>query len=118
MFYLGTITGTSGAYSNQSAGNSGIGTFIIPKSVRALYLVPSHSGISFELLNATSSTGGAATGVGTFQTSVGRGAQLNPNAVNGPFRTIGGPEHIVSIWYGSGGAGVFVSLRVYVEGKP
>jgi hypothetical protein len=117
MFYLGTVTGTSGAYSNQSAGNSGLGTFIIPKSVRALYLVPSHSGISFELFTATSSTGGAATGVGTFQTSAGRGAQLKPNEINGPFRTIG-PEHIVSIWYGSGGAGVFVSLRVYTEGKP
>lgn len=104
MYWLGTISGASGAYSNQQTGASGLGYFAIPQSVKSLYLVPSASGISLELLNATGSTGS------TFQTAAGRCAQLTPNTINGPFRTIGGPHHVVSVYYTGTG---FVSVRVF-----
>jgi hypothetical protein len=110
MFYLGTITAASGAYSNQNAGNSGLGTFVIPRSAKALCLVPSTSGLMFELMNATSPTGGHATG-SAFQTTAARAAFIKDGEINGPFRTIGGPEHIVSVWNAAGG---FLSVRVYV----
>lgn len=103
MFYLGTITGSSGAYSNQATGVSGIGVFQIPPNVRSLYLVPQQSGILFEFFAATGTTGN------TSQTTAARGAQLDgPNNISGPFRTVPNVCTVVSIF----SPGV-VSVRVY-----
>lgn len=103
VYYLGTITGASGAYSNAQTGASGIGTFAIPSTSRSLYLVSSASGVLAEF--------GATLG---FQTSAARGAQLDgPNTIMGPFRTVPGPSGYgptVSIYNSAGG---FVSVRVY-----
>lgn len=101
MFYLGTITGASGGYNNLATGHSGIGTFSIPTGTRALYLVPSASGLAFELFAA----GGAT------NTTAGRGAQLTgPGVINGPFRPVTGGGIVVGIWNAAGG---FLSVRVY-----
>lgn len=105
MFYLGTITGASGAYYNNQTGASGIGTFSIPPSTRALYLVPSASGTTFLL--------SAATGVTGF-ISAANGAQLSgPGVINGPFRPVAGTNFqnvTVGIYNSAGG---FVSVRVF-----
>lgn len=105
MYFLGSITGMSGAYSNRSRGASGIGTFDIPASVNSLYLVPSASGILFEFGVASS-----------FQTTAARGAQLRQtdgsfsdcDNINGPF-PIRGDVKTVSIYFTSTG----VHVRVY-----
>ncbi len=108
MYFLGSITGASGAYSNQQTGASGIGVFQIPPSIRSIFLVPSASGVLFELGTATGATGG------TFQTTVARGAQLDgPANISGPFRTIPGTYTVVSIFNAAGG---FVSVRVFAGG--
>ena len=93
MYFLGTIQGGSGAYNNAATGASGVAgnIFTIPPSAKALYLVPNASGVNFALL---------ATG-GTGLTTQTRSAQLNPNAINGPFRVIPGTAYI-SI-YSTGG---------------
>jgi hypothetical protein len=106
MYYLGTITGSSGSCSNAWTGPSGLGVFAIPPGTKALYLMPSASGTSFEL--------GVATGI-SFQTTAARAAQLDgPNLVNGPFRVINagpsGQPTVVAIFNPAGGA---VSVRVY-----
>jgi hypothetical protein len=110
VYYLGTITGASGAYSNQQTGASGIGTFFIPPAVRALYLMASASGVLFELGASTGVTGAIGS---TFQTTAARGAQLDgPNTIMGPFRCVSTPNQstVVSIFNSAGG---FVSVRVY-----
>lgn len=101
MYFLGSITGASGAYSNVQTGVSGIGTFAIPAGAKSLYLVASASGLKFEL--------GGASG---FQTTALRGAPLaGPDVLNGPFRVpAGAPGTIVSIFNSAGG---FISCRVY-----
>lgn len=109
MYYLGSITGASGGYSNQQTGASGIGTFLIPPGTKSLYLVPSASGLLFELGAATGPTGA------TFQTTLARGAQLDgPNLISGPFRCAGGPSQytVVSIFHNQAG---FISCRVYAS---
>jgi hypothetical protein len=110
MFFLGAITGSSGAYSNQQTGASGVGTFAIPPGTQSLYLMPSASGISFEFGVATGPT------AGTFQTTPNRAAQLEgPNLLSGPFRcprTVGPECVVVSIVSQSAG---FVSMRVYAS---
>lgn len=112
MYYLGTITGSSGSCSNAWTGPSGglasgIGFFAIPPGVKALYLMPSASGVLFEL--------GIATGI-SFQTTLGRGGQIDgPNLINGPFRVVspGGsnPQSTVVAIYNN--VGQTVSVRVY-----
>lgn len=108
MYYLGSITGASGAYSNQQTGASGIGVFQIPPSVKALYIVPSASGTLFEIGVATGPTGS------TFQTTLARGAQLEgPALISGPFKVLNVTPPgcaVVSIFNAAGG---FVSVRVY-----
>lgn len=102
MYFLGSITGASGSYYNQSTGNSGIGTFTIPPTVKALYLVPSASGLLFEL--------SAATGITAF-TNITRGAQLSgPGTINGPFRAPGADNIQVGICHNQAG---FISCRIY-----
>lgn len=109
MFFLGAITGASGAYSNQRTGASGIGTFPIPPGTKSLYLMPAASGILFEMGIATGGSGS------TFQTTQARGAQLDgPNLISGPFRCprIMGAHTVVSIYNSAGG---FVSVNVYAS---
>lgn len=106
MYYLGTITGSSGACSNAWTGPSGLGFFNIPPGTKSLYLQGSASGIGFEL--------GVATGV-SFQTTLARCANLDqPNIIYGPFRCIstgpGGAPTVVGIYNNTGGT---VSVRVY-----
>lgn len=102
MLWLGTVTAASGAYNNLQTGHSGIGTFTVPPGVKALYLHPSVSGLQFEIFAATGAT----------NTTAARGAYLNGNVSNGPFRVpncySGG---IVVAIYNS--AGSFQSVRVY-----
>jgi len=106
MYWLGTITGASGSYNNLATGLSGIGAFAIPPSVRSLYLMPSASGLAFELSSAT--------GI-SFQTTAARSAQLaGPNVISGPFR-VQGENVVVAIWNAAGG---FVSCRVYAGARP
>lgn len=101
MRYLGTVTGASGSYYNNTTGASGIGAFTIPNSVRALYLEASASGLRFEI--------GVATGVTAF-TSFTRGAQLTgPGLLNGPFRAYG-ENIVVGISHNQAG---FISCRVF-----
>jgi hypothetical protein len=110
VYYLGSITAASGAYSNQQTGASGIGTFIIPNAVKSLYLVPQQSGILFELGQSTGATGS------TFQTTLARGAQLDgPANISGPFRVVTNALNcgiVVSVYNSAGG---FVSVRVYAS---
>lgn len=107
MYYLGTITGSSGACSNAWTGPSGLGFFAIPPSVKSLYLVSSASGVLAELAIAT--------GI-SFQTTLGRGAQLDgPGVIVGPLRCGVGPgtnsaPTVVSIYNTTGST---VSVRVY-----
>jgi hypothetical protein len=110
MYYLGTITGTSGAASNAWTGPSGgvasgVGFFNIPPSVKSLYLVSSASGVLAEL--------SVATGI-SFQTTAARGAQIDgPGMIVGPLRCgVGGQGNptVVSIF--NPGLGT-VSVRVY-----
>ena len=106
MYYLGTITGSSGACNNSMTGVSGLGTFKVPQNNKALYLMPSATGIQFELF--------AATGISSL-TTAGRGAFLDgPNLVNGPFRTVAagpsGAAAVISIYNAAGG---FVSVNIY-----
>lgn len=98
MFYLGTITGTSGAASNYRTGPSGLGTFSIPVTTKSVYVVPGASGVLFEL--------GTTTG---FVTSLARGAQLLPNQLNGPYHCTGDAV-CVSVYHNQAGA---ISVRVY-----
>ena len=101
MYYLGTISGMSGAYNNLLTGVSGIGTFKIPAATKRLYLVPGGSGISFELGVATS-----------FQTTAARAAQLKSitgDVINGPFSCDHGPTVVVSAYCPVAGW----SVRVY-----
>lgn len=105
MYYLGSITGTSGACSNAWTGPSGVGFFTIPSTVKSLYLVASASNVGFEL--------GIATGI-SFQTRDGRAANIDTgNIIYGPFRCgVGGAgtPTVVSIYNTTGGT---VSVRVY-----
>lgn len=103
MLWLGTITAASGGYNNLATGLSGIGAFSIPPNVKALYLVPSASGLTFELFQATGAT----------NTTAARGAQLTgPGVLNGPFRTLNLPNTgvVVGVYNSAGG---FLSVRVY-----
>jgi hypothetical protein len=107
--YLGTVTGASGGYNNQSTGNSGIAMpFHIPPGVKELYLVSSASGVLFELFYATGPSGS------TFNTTTARGAQLaGPGVISGPFRCLHtSPDRytVVSIFHAQSG---FHSVRVY-----
>jgi hypothetical protein len=84
MYFLGTISGMSGAYNNLMTGVSGVGSFTIPRATRQLYLVPGASGINFEFGVAT-----------TFQTTAVRSARLkfiSGEEINGPFECHGGPD--------------------------
>ncbi len=106
MYFLGSISGASGAYYNNVTGVSGIGAFSIPPSVKAIYLVPGTTGIAFAL--------GAANGPTSFLNAV-NGAPLYgasghlAGSINGPFRVIG-PNITVGIYNALGG---FVSCRVF-----
>lgn len=104
MHFLGTIQGGSGSYSNQSTGVSGLAAniFTIPKTTKRLYLVPSVSGINFEL--------GLASG---FQTSATRCAPITAGQLNGPY-TIGPCDNppVVAIYNAVGG---IVTCRVFTS---
>lgn len=102
MYFLGSISGASGAANNQQSGG-----FDIPVGTKALYLMPSASGIQYEFGVHTGSTGA------TFKTTDQRGAFLDgPNLVSGPFHVVqNGQAHaVVSIYNLTGGN---VSVRVY-----
>jgi hypothetical protein len=102
MYFIGSISGASGAYNNRTTGNSGVHAFTIPAHVKSLYLVPQQSGLKFEL--------GAATGI-SFLTSAARAAQMSgPNVINGPFNCIDGGNVVVSIYWSGAG---FCSCQVY-----
>lgn len=105
MYFLGAITGTSGACSNAWTGPSGVGFFTIPPTVKSLYLVSSASNVGFEL--------GIATGI-SFQTRDARAANIDVgNIIYGPFRCGPGGQGgntIVSIYNTTGGT---VNVRVY-----
>lgn len=104
MYYIGTVTGTSGACYNDVTGPSGIGTFSIPTGIRALYLVPSASGVDFAM-------GHLATNFGATGLAQGRGAQLTgPGVINGPFRIVQGNAVRVAVMHNQAG---FVSVRVF-----
>lgn len=104
MYFLGAVTGLSGAYSNyqQPSGSTG---FVVPPGVRAVYLEPNATGVQFEI--------GVASGT-AFLTDAGRGAHLvGPNQYNGPFRTPRTDNPCtVSIYNGTGAT---VSVRVYAD---
>jgi hypothetical protein len=110
MYFIGAITGASGSYSNAQTGASGIGTFIIPRGARSLYLQPNVSGLQFALGVATGATGS------TFQTTASGSAQLDgPNLISGPFRCVAGQLDqwpVVAIFNTAGG---FVSCRVFAS---
>ena len=104
MYFLGTISGMSGAYNNLLTGVSGIGTFTIPAAAKRLYLEPSASGIRFEFGVATS-----------FQTTAARGRLLRTavgDFENGPYGCDTGPVHVVSCYF----PGTGWSVRVYGSG--
>lgn len=104
MFYLGSITAASGGYNNLATGLSGIGTFTIPTGVAELYLVPSASGIQFEMFQGVT---------GATSTTAARGAFLNfsnGGTINGPFRKQPGVSCVVGIYNAAGG---FLSVRIY-----
>jgi len=104
MLFLGSITGASGGYNNLATGASGIGTFTIPTGTRELYLVPSASGLLFEVFGCSGAT----------NTTAARGAQLNgPGVINGPYRVMPGPGVVVGIYNSAGG---FLSVRVFAGG--
>lgn len=107
MYYLGTITGTSGGNYNNQTGPSGIGTFTIPAGTRSIYLVPSASGLSFALSNATGITAFMNAGNGAFLAAP---PLINaPNPISGPYR-VTGPNIVVGIWNAAGGA---ISVRIF-----
>lgn len=104
MFYLGSVTAASGGYNNLQTGASGIGTFTIPTGVAELYLLPSASGLQFEMFQGV--TGGT-------NTTGPRGCFLdfsNGRTINGPFRKVPGSSCVVGIYNAAGG---FLSVRVY-----
>lgn len=102
MHFLGTIQGGSGSYSNQSTGVSGLAAniFTVPKGPRNLYLVPSVSGINFEISHASG-----------FQTSATRCAPIIAGQLNGPY-PIGPIDNnpVVAIYNAVGG---IVTCRIY-----
>lgn len=103
MYFLGSVSGASGAANNQQSGG-----FDIPPSTRALYLMASATGVQFELGVATGGTGS------TFQTTQTRAGFLDgPNLLCGPFRVIQNAQGhpVVSIYNTTGGN---VSVRVYM----
>lgn len=105
MYWLGTISGASGAYYNHSTGASGVGAFNFPAGLKGqLYLEPSASGLRFALSTATGVTGFIqAGGLNT--------AQLQgPGVLNGPFRFVQGPNLALGIY----GYGLGQSVRVFV----
>lgn len=107
MYYLGTVTAASGGYYNHVTGNSGIGIFNIPANVKALYLVPSATGLAFAMSVATGITAFMSAGNGAPLISAAAGGE---NPVNGPFQAISGSNVKVGIWNAVGG---FISVRVY-----
>ena len=85
MVYLGTVTGGSGAYSNQRTGASGGAPFALPTGLRAVYLAPQASGIFAEIHGQSYASGD------------GKGAQLAWSAsglqlIHGPFKVPPGPN--------------------------
>lgn len=104
MYFLGTIQGGSGSYSNQSTGVSGLAAniFTIPKTTKRLYLVPSVSGINFEL--------GTASG---FQTSATRCAPIIAGQLNGPYAVGPSDEAPVCAIYNA--VGGIVTCRIYTS---
>lgn len=102
MYFLGAVTGVSGAANNQASGG-----FVIPPGVKNLYLVASATGCLFELGFATGSTGS------TFQTNANRGAPLEPNTIKGAYKCVTGlgMTTVVGI-FNPGGNGT-ISVRVY-----
>lgn len=104
MYPLGSITGASGAYYNNTTGASGIGTFAIPAGVKAIYLAYGSSGLtglSFALSNAT--------GVTSFMNAANGAPVPAVGTIGGPYR-VTGPNIVVGIYNPNGG---FVSVRVY-----
>ena len=104
MYFLGSISGASGAVNNQQSGG-----FAIPPGTKSLYLVASQPGVLFEFGSATGSTGA------TFQTTAARGALIDATGIYGPFRCVCEPvnpgmQTVVGIY--NPGLGN-VSVRVY-----
>jgi len=106
MYFLGSVSGTSGAYSNQMTGASGVAPFLIPKGTRSIYLEPGVAGLRFEFGGNTSGSGGS------FQTTRTRGALLTGTGlINGPFRVPRTDQFlVVSIYNEAGGS---MSCRVF-----
>lgn len=102
MYFLGTISGASGAYYNNTTGVSGIGAFTIPANAKSLYLTygASLSNVTFAFSNAT--------GVTSFLNSA-NGAPVPPfGTIGGPYRVTQGTK--VGIYNPNS---VFVSVLVF-----
>lgn len=82
MYFLGTISGASGAYYNNVTGLSGVGAFSIPPNIKSVYLQPSHSGISFGFSIATGTT--------SFMNATNGARLVGPDTLCGPYRIISG----------------------------
>lgn len=106
MFYLGTISGSSGACYNTQTGVSGLGTFGTT-GIRKLWLVPSASGMGFLL--------SLATGITNFCTAANYAQIAAPGVLNGPFNVPPGVNPVQVAVYSpvTGGASLFVSCRVF-----
>lgn len=93
MYYLGSISGASGAAYNWSGGVSGFAGFSVPLGAKALYLEGSASGLRFALSAATGYTGFLGTGgaVGSVQLA-------GPATLQGPFYRTPGANCMVGIY--------------------
>lgn len=108
MFYLGTITGSSGACYNRQTGVSGLGTFEIPKTTKALWFVPSMSGMGVLISQAT--------GITNFCNAA-NFVQLDYPGVQGPYRVtadhLNGNVQVAIYSPAPGSAALFTSVRVF-----
>jgi len=110
VYYLGSISGASGAAYNWSGGVSGFANFAIPRHTKALYLETSASGTRFLLSAATGYTGFLNTGAGL------AGANLQAAGVlYGPFYRAAGTDVAVGVY--NGGVTQY-SVRVFGAHTP
>lgn len=105
MYFLGTITGSSGICYNRQTGVSGLGTFEVPAGVKSVWLQPSMSGMCAQFSTATGITNFAAAGTA---------GQIGYPGVQGPFRVVPGAQCQIAIYSPlPGSAALFTSMRVF-----
>lgn len=96
MFYLGSISGSSGAAYNWSGGVSGFANFSIPKQTKAFFLEASASGTRFLMSAATGYTAFLSTG------GVVAGANLQAaGVVYGPYARAAGTDISIGVYHAS-----------------